>query len=93
MSIYKRLLKVLWNTNISSCGGGGRGRVWGGCSMVGDVKNEIPRLQETQGEKTYLLSRAPNEDSNQTVYQSKLIKVYIDHMKKFCSHSYPKCAQ
>ena len=44
-------------------------------------------------EKTYLLTCAPNEDSNQPAHSLRLIRVFVVHMKKLYTLSYPNCAQ
>ena len=46
-----------------------------------------------RGEKTYLLTCAPNEDSDQTAHPRSLIRVSVVRMKKLCLFGYPKCAQ
>ena len=48
---------------------------------------------EPQREKTYLLTRALNEDSNQPAHLRSLIRVFEAHMKLLCVLGYPKCAQ
>ena len=46
-----------------------------------------------QSEKTYLLTFAPNEDSNQPAHPRSLIRVFVIRMKIRCTFGYPKCAQ
>ena len=52
-----------------------------------------PSKYEPQREKTYLLTCAPSEDSNQLVGSCSLIRVFVVRMKKFCIHDYRKCAK
>ena len=41
----------------------------------------------------YLLTFAPNEDSNQPAHPRSLIRVFVVHMKKHCILGYSKCTQ
>ena len=43
--------------------------------------------------KPYLLTCAPNEDSDQPAHPRSLIRVYVVRMNKLCILGYPKCAQ
>ena len=45
-----------------------------------------------QREKTYFLTCAPNEDSNQPAHLRSLIRVFVFRMKKLCILGYPKSA-
>ena len=48
---------------------------------------------EPQCDRTYLLTCAPNKDSNQSAHPRSLNRVSIVRIKKFCILDYPKCAQ
>ena len=48
---------------------------------------------EPQREKTYLLTCAPNEVSDQPVHSRTLILVFVLRMKKLCILGYLKCAK
>ena len=48
---------------------------------------------EPQHEKTYLLTRVLNKDSDQTVHVHSLIRVFVLCIKKLCILGYSKCAQ
>ena len=50
-------------------------------------------MYEPQQEKTYLLTFAPNEDSNQSAHSGSLIKEFIVSKKKFYIFGYPKGVQ
>ena len=56
-------------------------------SMIDDLS------YEPQREKTYLLTCAHKEGSNQTAHLHNMIRVFVVHMKKLCFLGYPKCAQ
>ena len=47
---------------------------------------------EQQRKKTYLLTCASNEDSNQPVYPRSLIRVFFFCIKDLCNLGCPKCA-
>ena len=51
------------------------------------------KQDEFQVEKMYLLSFAPDQDSNQSAHPRNLIRVLIVRMKTLCFLGYPKCAQ
>ena len=51
------------------------------------------KVNEPQREKTYLLTYAPNEDSNQPAHPRSLIRVFVVRMNKLCILGYPKRAQ
>ena len=46
-----------------------------------------------QREETYLLTCAPNGDSNQSMCSHSLIWVFLLHIKKLCILCYPNCVQ
>ena len=48
---------------------------------------------EPQRKKTYLLTRAHNEDSNQPAHPRSLIRIVIVHMMKLYILGDPECAQ
>ena len=48
---------------------------------------------ERQRVRTYLLTYAPNEDSDQLAHSRSLIRVFVVRMKKVWILGYPKCAQ
>ena len=48
---------------------------------------------EPQLEKTYLLTCAPNEDTNQPAHLCCLIRYFVVRMKKPCILCFPNCAQ
>ena len=51
----------------------------------------IIKWTELQHEKVYLLTCAPNEDSDQTAHLRSLIWVFVVLMKKLCILGNPKC--
>ena len=52
-------------------------------------------LNKPQLEKTYmyLLTCAPNEDSDQTAHPRSLIRVFVVRLRKLCILDYPKCTE
>ena len=65
------------------------------CLWMSHVTRKINELHvhKPQGEKTYLRTYSPNEDSNQPSHPLSLIRIFAVHMKKKCIIGYPRCAQ
>ena len=55
------------------------------------IVNAIP-VDVPKRVKTYLLTFAPNEDSNQSVHPRSLIRVFVIRMKSLCIFGCPKWA-
>ena len=53
----------------------------------------VSLIIDPQREKTYLLTCAPNEDSNQPAHSRNLIRFFALRVKKLCTLGYRKCAQ
>ena len=60
---------------------------------IRESPNYTMKTYQLQLEKTYLLTRSPIADSDQTAHPRSLIRVYFDRMKKCCILGYPKCSQ
>ena len=59
----------------------------------GKLLHHIVSTYEPQREKTYPLTCAPTEDSNQPAHPRSLIRAFVVRMKKLCILGYPKSAQ
>ena len=57
------------------------------------IKKKKNILNFSHFKKTYLLTCAPNEDSNHPAHARNRIRAFIVRMKKLCILGYPKCAQ
>ena len=56
-------------------------------------KDSVPsNIDKPQCEKAYLLTCAPDEDSNQPANPRNLIRLFLVCIMKPCTLSYPKCA-
>ena len=56
-------------------------------------KHSKLRTYGPKREKTYLITCAPNEDSNQPAHPRSLIRVFAVRMTKLCILGYPTCAK
>ena len=62
-------------------------------SYMRDVKRHLPIAlcqNEPQREETYLLTRFPNEDSDQPAHPHSLTRVFVIRTKTVCILVYPK---
>ena len=60
--------------------------------IINDNRYTFGKQLESQRVQTYLLTCAPNEDSDQPAHSRSLIRVFIVRMKKLCVLVLPNCA-
>ena len=66
--------------------------IWGRtCPFI--ARPGVKRINEPQREKTYLLTCALKEDSDQPAHPRSLIRVFVVRMMKLCILGCPNCAQ